>query len=294
LTVQGASADRIHYLRGIDDVLALRRSLHGASRLVIVGGGFIGMEIAASAVQLGITVTVLEQAPSLMGRVLPAEIGEYMTARHRAKGVQILTGVKVLGFEDRQAGIAVHLEGGESIAADCAVVGIGAIPNSELAAGCGLATENGIVVDEFGRTEDPDIWAAGDVTSHFNPLLGQRVRLESWQNAQNQAIAVARNLIGKLAPYAEVPWLWTDQYDVNLQMAGLGGSWDEIVLRGVPESGKFTAFGLHDGRAAAAFAINQPREIRTARRMIAARMALDVGALRDPAVPLQSLLEEKV
>jgi 3-phenylpropionate/trans-cinnamate dioxygenase ferredoxin reductase subunit len=169
------------------------------------------------------------------------------------------------------------------------VVGIGVVPNVDLAQGAGLDIENGLIVDEYGRTGDSRIYGAGDVTSHFNPLLGRRVRLESWQNAQNQAIAVARNILGAAKPYAEVPWFWSDQFDLNLQIAGIAQAGDEVVQRGVPGRGPVVFFHLRDGKLAAAIGINSARDVRFGKEIIAVGGAASAAELADPAISLASI-----
>ncbi|MFQ5958789.1 MAG: NAD(P)/FAD-dependent oxidoreductase, partial [Alphaproteobacteria bacterium] len=192
LAVPGCDLAGVHYLRDIDDSLAIRARLSADARVVVVGGGYIGLEVAAAARTRGCRVTVLEMQDALMSRVVAPEIGRFFARVHRERGVDIRTGVTVGGFEGRHRLERVVGADGEAFPADLAVVGVGVVPNTDLAADAGLAIDDGIVVDEFGRTSDPDIFAAGDVTNHPSPLLGRRLRLESWQNAQNQAIAVAR------------------------------------------------------------------------------------------------------
>ena len=289
LNVPGSESSNIHALRGIDDALALRAALVPSARLLIVGGGFIGLEIAASARALGIAVTVIEQAPTLMGRVLPPAMAEYLASVHASKGVEIRTGVILLGFEARPDGGLTAQTSAGSIEADVVAVGVGSIPNTELAHAAGLNMDDGILVDEFGRTSDEHIWAAGDVTRHFNPLLGRYVRLESWKNAQNQAIVVAKAIAGQPVPYAELPWLWSDQYDLNLQLAGLPQGGEQLVWRGAPEDGRFTVLGLTDGIPSFAITVNQPRDMRFAQQLIIRGTPVDPLLLADVGTPLQRM-----
>jgi 3-phenylpropionate/trans-cinnamate dioxygenase ferredoxin reductase subunit len=170
-------------------------------------------------------------------------------------------------------------------------VGVGVVPNVELAAAAGLAVDDGIVVDEFGRTSDPAIFAAGDVTRHPNPILGRHVRLESWQNAQNQAIAAARTMAGEATRYAQVPWFWSDQYEVNLQMLGLPADWDELVRRGDPSEGAFTLFYLQGGRLVGVNAVNSARDIGPARKMMETGVVPDAELLADPGTSLKKVLK---
>lgn len=289
LNVPGSDTSVVHVLRGIDDALALRAALVPSSRLLIVGGGFIGLEIAASARTLGVAVTVIEQAPSLMGRVLPPAVASHLASVHASRGVEIRTSVALLGFVARPDGGVTAQTSIGPVEADVVAVGIGSIPNTELAQTAGLRVDDGVLVDEFGRTSDERIWAAGDVTRHFNPLLARHVRLESWKNAQNQAIAVAKAIAGQPVPYAELPWLWSDQYDLNLQLAGLPQGGEQLVWRGTPEEGRFTVIGLVDGKPSFAITLNHAREMRFAQQLITRGAPVDPSQLADVSTPLQRI-----
>ena len=289
LPLPGANGPRVLYLRDIDDALALREHLNPGVRLAVIGAGFIGLEVAASARKRGAEVVVVEVAAQPLGRVLPPEIGEFFATLHRKNGVEVRTGVAVSGFEDTGRELRILTRDGETITADVAAVGIGATPNTELAAEAGLAVDDGVVVDERGVTNDATIFAAGDVTRHFNPLLGRHIRLEAWQNAQNQAIAVAKIMAGATEPFAEVPWLWSDQYDVNMQTAGAPERWERFVWRGAPTDPTFTLFGLDGDRPVAAVTVNNARDMRFARQLIARGRPVDAAALADKAVKLQDL-----
>ncbi len=289
LPIPGGTGPRVFYLRDIADSLALRERLVPGVRLVVIGAGFIGLEVAATARKHGAAVTVLELAPQALARVLPPEIAAHVGELHTRHGVEVRTGVAVTAIEDTGRELVLLTSSGERIAADFVAVGIGAAPNTEIAAAAGLAVEDGILVDEFGRTSDPAIFAAGDVTRHFNPLVGRAIRLEAWQNAQNQAIAVAKVMAGGSEPFAEVPWFWTDQFDMNLQMAGAPGPWDRLVWRGGPGERAFTVFHLLDGVPVAATTVNNIRDMRFARMLIARKRPVDPAALADMAVKLQDL-----
>lgn len=255
------------YLRTIEDALALRAALLRQGRVGVIGGGWIGLEVAAAARRLGCAVTVVELGPRLCARVVPPVLSDYLKRLHERHGVEIRLGTA------------------EPPEADTIVVGVGVVPNVELAEAAGLAVANGIAVDAFGATSDPDIYAAGDVASRDG------VRLESWANAQNQAIAAAKSLLGRKTPYDEVPWFWSDQYDVNLQLVGLPKAGHEIVQRGRAEDDRFSLFFLEEGRLAAAASVNAPRDLRIARRLIELGRAVDRAALADEARPLQALLK---
>jgi 3-phenylpropionate/trans-cinnamate dioxygenase ferredoxin reductase subunit len=289
LTLPGAELDGVHYLRGIDDSLAIRKALAADASIVIIGGGFIGLEVASSARARGCKVSVIELQDVLLGRVADAEIGRLLADVHGAHGVEVLTGVGVERLEGDGRVRRVVCSNGRALDADAVIVGIGIIPNAELAEEAGLEVDNGIVVDVFGRTSDADIHAAGDVANHPNPILGHRVRLESWQNAQNQGISVARNMCGVGAPYAEVPWFWSDQFDINLQMAGAPESWDRLVWRGDPASNRFIVFYMAGDVVVAVNAFNLGREVRIAKFLIERKTRLADADLADEGIKLRDL-----
>ena len=289
LTLPGAELDGVHYLRGIDDSLAIRKALAADASIVIIGGGFIGLEVASSARARGCAVSVIELQDVLLGRVTDPEIGRLLADVHGAHGVEVLTGIGVERLEGEDRVRRVVCSGGAVLDADAVIVGIGIIPNAELAEEAGLEVDNGIVVDVFGRTSDPDIHAAGDVANHPNPILGHRVRLESWQNAQNQGINVARNMCGVGAPYAEVPWFWSDQYDINLQMAGAPESWDRLVWRGDPASDRFIVFYMNGDVVVAVNAFNLGREVRIAKILIERKTRVADADLADEGIKLRDL-----
>lgn len=290
LRIPGGEGPRVFYLRDIDDSLKLRERLVAGARLAVIGAGFIGLEVAATARKRGASVTVLELAPHVLARVCPPEIADYVADLHRKNGVEIRTGVGVTAIEDKGSELAILTADGERIAADYAAIGIGAQPNTEIAAAAGLAVEDGIKVDEFGRSSDPQIYAAGDVTRHFNPLVGRHIRLEAWQNAQNQAIAVAKVMAGGNVAFAEVPWFWTDQFDMNLQMAGAPDRFDRLVFRGEPAERSFTVFHLAEGKPVAVTTVNAIRDMRFGRMMIQRGVPVDPALLADRSVKLQDLV----
>jgi 3-phenylpropionate/trans-cinnamate dioxygenase ferredoxin reductase component len=291
LQLPGEADAPVFYLRDIADSLALRAHLSAGTRVLVIGAGLIGLEVAAAALARGASVTVIEAAGRLMARVVGPEISAFIDDVHRRHGTAILTSAWPERIESTEGGCRIVCRDGRSCEGDIIVVGVGIIPNAELAADAGLTSDNGLWVDAFCRTEDPHIWAAGDVTNHLNPLLGRRIRLETWQNAQNQAIAAARNMLGAAQPYAEIPWGWSDQLDVNLQVLGAPLSFDNAVIRGDPGSGSFTAFYFEEDRLAGVNAVNAPKDIAVARRLIAAGTVVDPTTLADPSVPLRSLLK---
>lgn len=218
-----------HYLRNIDDVNAIRARFEAGQRLVVIGGGYIGLEVAASAIARGVKVTVLEALPRVLARVTAPQMSAFYERVHRDAGVDVRTNIEVTGLDFNAAGdavTAVHCTGGVAIAADFVVVGIGLLPNTELAQAAGLEVDNGIVVDQYAATCDPDIVAAGDCTNHPSVFCGRRIRLESVPNAVEQARVAAACLVGKPRVYDSVPWFWSDQYDLKLQMTGLSQGYD--------------------------------------------------------------------
>jgi 3-phenylpropionate/trans-cinnamate dioxygenase ferredoxin reductase subunit len=297
LNVPGADrAERLSnfgYVRRIDDIDRLRRHMQAGLRLVIIGGGYIGLEVAALAIKRGMQVTVLEALPRVLARVTAPEISAFYERIHRAAGIDIRTGVEVTGFEfdlSKDVVSAVVCGDGTHVPADVVVAGIGLIPNTELAQSAGLAVENGIIVDEYARTSDPDIYAAGDCTNHPSVLYGRRVRLESVPNAVEQARTAAAALCGKQRPHNAVPWFWSDQYHLKLQMAGLSQGYDQLVVRGSTGNESFAAFYLQQGRVISADTVNRPQEFLIAKRLVAETAAIDPKLLADESLPLKALL----
>lgn len=290
LNLPGAQRGNVFPLRTLDDVRRIRARLAPGKRLVVVGGGFIGLEVAAVATRLGLHVTVLEGLPRVLARVTAPPVSAFFERVHREAGVDLRTGAQVTALEGEPEVTQVVLDDGTRIAADLVIVGIGILPNVELAADAGLAVDNGIVVDECARTSDPAIVAAGDCTNHPNEFLGRRVRLESVQNAMEQARAAAATLAGRPEPYRAVPWFWSDQYDLKLQMVGLSAGHDEIVMRGDPAQRSFAVFYFREGRLIAADAVNRAPEFVFAKKLVAARAPLNPAALADDRVALKSLL----
>ncbi|PCE33788.1 anthranilate 1,2-dioxygenase system ferredoxin--NAD(+) reductase [Burkholderia ubonensis] len=281
----------LHYVRTVADARALRVALAPDRRVAVLGGGFIGLEVAAAARQLGCAVTVIDPAARLLQRALPDVVGTFARRLHDGRGVEFRLSALPRAIRRGASGDAVVETEGGDVTADIVVVGIGVVPNVELAQAAGLDVDNGVRVDAGCRTADPAIFAAGEVTLHFNPLLGRHVRIESWQVAENQPAVAAANALGADEAYAELPWLWSDQYDCNLQMLGLFGGERTTVVRGDPSKGPFAVFGLgDDGRLVAAAAVNAGRDIGACRRMIAAGAAPDPDRLADPAVNLKAFL----
>lgn len=292
IPVAGADLDGVCLLRSIADVDAIRERCREGMHITIVGGGFIGLEVAASARKLGLDVTVVEALDRVLARVTAPVVSRFFERIHREAGVDLRTGIGVQAFEGDDGRVSrVTLGDGTHVDTDLVVVGIGLIPNTEIAEAAGLAVDNGIIVDECARTSDPDIVAAGDCANHPNRFAGGRTRLESVQNAMEQARVAAATMLGAEEVYEAVPWFWSDQYDCKLQMAGLSGGFDAIVLRGDPESeSRFSAFYLREGRLIAADSVGRPQDFMFAKKLVTAGIAPDPEQLADPDVPLKEML----
>ena len=294
LSCAGADLAGVLTLRTLDDVTAIRARLSPGSRLVIIGGGYIGLEVAAVAIEQGATVTVVEAAPRVLARVAGAEISAFYEKAHRDAGVTVLTSQTVAALvalpEDATHVGGVVLGSGQTLPADFVLAGIGLVPHTELAEAAGLQVQNGIWVDEYCRTEDPDVLAIGDCANHPCPFLGRRVRLESVPNALEQARVAADTIGGRLAPYAAVPWFWSDQYDLKLQAVGLADGHDQVVLRGSMEARSFVVFYLRQGTLIAADAVNKAGEFLVARRLVGASLRPDIATLADAGASLKALM----
>ena len=285
------AAPSIHYLRSLEDAARIRAALAPGASLVLIGGGFIGLELAASATKLGVEVTVLEAMPRLLTRGLPAPVCEFVHRLHESHGVRFELDARLKSIEGADGDFVLRTERA-SYRCGIVVAGIGAIPHTHLAEAAGLAVEDGIRVDSSGRTSDPDIFAAGDATRHDNPLLGRAIRVESWQVALNHAAVVARAMLGGNDVYAEMPWLWTDQYDCNIQVLGSFDPHLELLLRGDAASGAFTLLALGaDGRIKFAVTVNNGRDMAVLRRLVTSKASLPKDALADPTRSLMDLLK---
>jgi 3-phenylpropionate/trans-cinnamate dioxygenase ferredoxin reductase subunit len=294
LPVPGAALRNILYLRTIADVELLQPLMESGRRLVIVGGGYVGLEVAAVAVKRGLAVTVLESAPRVLARVTAPALSEFYERIHREAGVDIRTGVTVSGFavggEDGCVA-SVHCANGESFAADFVLIGIGLVPHTEIAERAGLSVDDGIVVDQASRSSDPDIYAIGDCAMHaYHGFLRRKIRIESVPNALEQARAAAASITGRPVPEALAPWFWSDQYDLKLQMTGLSDGYDELVIRGKMEASSFIAFYLKDGRIIAADSVNRPGDFMAAKRLVGERMTIAPARLADESIPPKSLM----
>lgn len=288
LVISGYPAHKILNLRTLDDSFAIERMLGGHPSVAIVGGGFIGLEVAATLAARGCAVSVIELGDRLLPRLACPEASEMVLEHHRASGTDVRLARRVTrGGEDW-----LELDDGSRVQADFVVAGIGVLPNTALAEAAGLDVSDGLVVDEFGRTSDPAIYGAGDVTRHFNPLLGRFLRLESWQNANLQAEAAGRAIAGVLSPYSEIPWLWSDHGTLNLQMAGSPERVDRVIVRRGPEQEDgISVFQLCDDAVVGGLTINRGKDMTLIRRMLAAGgLSESPELLADANVPLRRFL----
>lgn len=291
LPVPGADHPAVCYLRGVEDAQGLLVKLAAADRVVVIGGGFIGLEVAATACAAGKTVTVIEASERLLARAVAPIVSQYFADLHRMRGVVLQFGAQVTRLVPQAGGgLRVELNDGTALPADLVLVGVGGLPNQELAAQAGLTCANGIVVDEFARTSDPLIVAAGDCTSHINRRYPTPLRLESVQNAVDQAKIAAFSLLGLAQPYQDLPWFWSDQYDVKLQIAGLSQSHDTAVVRGEAASGAFSVFYFAAGALVAVDSVNRPADHMLARKLLSASRAVTPEQAADVNFDLKLLL----
>lgn len=290
LPVPGAALQGVHELRTLDDALAVHAAVSGAragTRACVVGGGFIGLEVAAALTAAGAQVTVLEGQTRLLARSFPPAMSDYVAQAHRQRGVALELGRGVQALLGNATGHveSVLLDDGRTLDCDLVVLGIGVLPNVELAEAAGIACAGGILVDGCGRTSAPDVLAAGDVANMDLPY--GRLRLESIQAANDGARAAASVLVGRPQPLTAVPWFWSEQHELKLQMAGIPAHGDETVLRGDMAEDRFTLFYLRDGALVAAHSVNRPAEHMLARKLIAQRARIPVETLADPAADLK-------
>jgi 3-phenylpropionate/trans-cinnamate dioxygenase ferredoxin reductase component len=292
LSTPGADLAGVHLLRNIADVERIRAELLPGKRLVIIGAGYIGLEVAATAREMGIDVTVLEQAERVLSRVTCPQLSSFYQSEHASHGVRIDCGAQVSEIEGGPDGrvSAVVCDDGTSHPADVVLVGVGVSACDELAQAAGLECSNGIVVDQHCRTTDPHIYAAGDCTSHPNIHYGRRVRLESVDNAFEQGTSAALNMLGTPTPHDKLPWFWSDQYDLKMIIIGLSQGYDEVVMRGSVASRSFSACYLREGELIAVDTINSPKDQMAARKLVAARLRPDRAKLAEPSVALKDCL----
>lgn len=292
-TVLGAELRGVHQLRTLDDALAVQQALGRSTRACIIGGGFIGLEVAAALATAGAQVTVVESQARLLARSFPASMSDYVAAAHRQRGITLKLGRGVQALLGSRGHVeSVVLDDGRTLGCDLVVLGIGVLPNVELAEAAGIACAGGILVDALGRTSVPNVLAAGDVANMAQPPFPggpARARLESIQAANDGARAAASVLVGKPQPLGAVPWFWSEQHDLKFQMAGLPAPGDTTVLRGDMATDRFTLFYLRDGTVAAAHSVNRPAEHMLARKLIARQVRVESEALADSATDFKVL-----
>ena len=290
VSVPGAEHADIHYVRSLADGQRLAARLNQVQSLAVIGGGFIGLEVAAIARELGKQVLLIEALERLMARAVAPQVSDFYAELHRAHGVEVLLATGVSAIEREGHGYSLLTSDGARRGVDLIVAGIGVVPNSELAASAGLACRNGgILVDEYARSSDPHIVAAGDCTWHMNGFLQREIRLESVQNAVDQAKTAAASLLGHAAPYCQVPWFWSDQYDVKLQIAGIGMPHEVAVFRGEPAVKAFSVLYFHAGRLIGVDSLNRPADHMAARKLLTQGTTLSPAEARDPALDLMHM-----
>lgn len=292
LDIPGSQFPNVRYLRTYEDSRAIREYLGSDRHVVVIGGGFIGLEVAASARNLGCHVSVVEAGQQLMGRVVPAEIAEFFAEKHRSEHADIILGVMPTEIKGSDRAQKLVLADGREIPADLIVIGIGIIPNIALARQAGLDIDNGVIVDEFCRTSDADIYAVGDIAYRFHPAFDYAFRHESWQNALVQGELAAGVMAESEVSAAPVPWVWSDQYDVNLQIAGAPREWDEVIIRGEVSSGTFSLFQLLVDEIVGVICVNCGKEMAVAKRLIGVK-GVDRESLVDDSVRLRKLISQK-
>lgn len=290
LPIPGADLAGVMFLRTAADAEQLKAAVGPGKRLAVVGGGYIGLEVAASGRALGAEVTVLEREPRLLARVACPELSTFFREYHEKHGVTFELGCSVTGFEGEDGRVTgVTLADGRTIACDAAVVGVGAAPNDEIAADAGLETARGVVVDLDARTSDPAVFAIGDVAHRPMPIYDRMFRMESVPNALEQAKQAAAAITGRPRPPGECPWQWSDQYDLKLQIAGYPFDADQIVVRGDPATAKFAVFHLKGSQVQAVEAINAPPEFMMGKQLIANRKPVDPARLADPTISMKEV-----
>ncbi len=287
----GEELTGVHYLRNIADVQGIQPYVAKDKRAVIIGGGYIGLETAAALRKQGMDVVVLEMADRILQRVTAPELSEFYARIHREEGVKIYTGISVTAICGDGHVEKVLCANGVEFAADVVIVGVGVLPNVELAEEAGIEVNNGIIVDEFCRTNDPNIVAAGDCTNHFNKIYDRRMRLESVPNAGEQGKTAAATLCGHSKEYQSLPWFWSDQYDLKLQIAGLSQGYDQVVIRGDRDASRsFAAFYFKEGHLIAADCINRPQEFMLSKKIITEGLMIKPSRLVDESIPVKDLL----
>ena len=289
VALPGADLDGIYGLRTVQDADRIRKEIGSGRRAVVAGMGFIGSEVAASLRLKGVEVVAIDPSATPLFRVLGPVVGQTLADLHRAHGVRTIFQDRVAAFEGRDRVRCVVTRAGSRIECDFVVVGIGIEPVTYWLDGSGIHVDNGVIVDEYCKTNVSGIFAAGDVANHYHPVFERRMRVEHWQNAIKQGAVAARNMLGRRAAYDDVHWFWSDQYDANLQYAGFHTTWQQLVVRGSVDSGSYLACYVNDGRIDAAVGLNRPKDVRRVMPLIKSRRAVNLEELRDEAIDLRSL-----
>jgi len=290
VSTPGSDLDGVYDLRTVADCDLIRREISPGRKAVVVGMGFIGSEVAASLRLSGVEVTAVDRNKVPLRRVLGEEVGRVLEGMHRDHGTELVFEDTVAAFEGAGRVEGVTTRAGRRLGCDFCVVALGVEPAAELLTGTGVKIDNGVVVDEYCRTDVEGIYAAGDVANHYHPVFGRHIRVEHWQNALKQGQAAARSMLGADEPYQEIPWFWSDQYEHNLQYAGFHRDWDELVVRGSMEGRSFVAFYRKDERILAAVAVDRGRDLRRSVPLIKAQKRIEAASLRDPDVDLRTLV----
>jgi len=292
IPLPGGELEGVHYLRNIADVESIKKHINKGKHVVILGGGYIGLETASALKNQGMNVVVLEMAQRILQRVTAPEMSKFYTRIHTEEGVSIYTGISVSGISGETHVEKVVCADGSEFQADLVVIGVGVLPNIELAEKAGIKVDNGIIVDEFCGTNDPNIVAAGDCTSHFNKIYDRRIRLESVPNANDQGKTAAASICGVKKEYKSLPWFWSDQYNLKLQIAGLSQGYDQVIIRGDKlTSRSFAAFYFKGGHLISAECVNRPQEFMLSKKIIAGKLVINQDRLTNESLAVKELLQ---
>ena len=290
LDFPGNDLDNIHYLRGLDDAENIKKGLEKSKHLVVIGAGYIGLEVAAIASEKGVKVSIVEMADRVMSRTVDPQISDYYLNLHQNNGVKLKFNTSLEEIKGQRQVESVVCSDGTSINTDMVIIGAGVIPNTEIAQNSGVSCENGILVDEFGRTNFKNVFACGDCTSHPNKLLNMQLRLESVHNAMEQSKAVAMSVLDKPAEYSQIPWFWSDQYDHKLQIVGISGSHDTVTMRGSADASKFMLFYTRGEELVAVDAVNNPKDFLICRKLVANKVKIKTDMISDLNLNLNDLI----
>ena len=291
LDFPGKDLNSIHYLRGLDDALSIKKDLQTRQNIVVVGAGYIGLEVAAIAAKQNKSVTVIEMADRVMNRTVDPQISDYYLNLHQKNGVTFKFNTSLKEIVGASNPEKVICSDGAEVKADMVIIGAGIMPNVELAENAGLSCDNGIVVNEFGKTDHTNIYACGDCTNHPNKLLNKKIRLESVHNAMEQSKTVASSIINKSMEYNQIPWFWSDQYDHKLQIVGLSGEHDKVIMRGDMSEAKFMLFYTKDEKLIAVDAVNNSKEFLICKKLVANKVTIKPDEISNPDTNLNDLIE---